>query len=315
MAGASTFQGFGLTIASDIPLPELAPGSDAALPDVTIRAGATPLQSTATEHAWIDTDRASRAVLLRFPEVGRFLVRDGTEVVYEREPGAADNDVRLHILGTAMGTLLHQRGLLPLHGSAVCIDGRATLFVGHQRAGKSSLAARLAERGHLVLNDDVSVVTFTGPNPGTPTGQREVILHPGTAHLELWRDALEGLGRDPAALARVSGPFDKFFVPIDIRGQRAVAVREILVLSDADDGPEVRIVPMPILEATSTLVQQTYRPEVVAALGLHERNFRQCVDLARALPVARLLRPRGLQYFADTIDFLEAHWSLRPTPR
>jgi hypothetical protein len=310
----STFQGFGLTIASDIPLPELAPAGSGAAPDITIRAGATPSALTATEFAWIDTGD-SRAVLLRFPEVGRFIVRDGAQIVYQREEGVADRDLRLHLLGSGMGTLLHQRGLLPLHGSAVCVDGRATLFVGHQRAGKSTLAARLAQRGYVVLNDDVSVVTFTGPLPGSQSGPGEVSLHPGTTHLKLWRDALDGLGHDPVALARVSGPFDKFFVPIDIRGQCAVAVREILVLSDADDGPEARIVPMPILEATSTLVQQTNRPEVVAALGLHERNFRQCVELARALPIARLLRPRGQQYFADTIDFLEAHWSRPPTPR
>lgn len=306
MPEISIHQGFGLTIASDMPLPELATGPSDAAPDVWIRSGETPHGLTASEFTWVDYDPPSRTVLLRFPDVGRLLVRDGVEIVYERGTGVSDRDVRLHLLGTAMGTLLHQRGLLPLHGSAVCVGGRASLFVGQQRAGKSSLAARLAQHGHVVLNDDVSVVTFND--------KREARIHPGTAHLKLWRDALDGLGRDSASLTRVSGPFDKFFMPIETRDQSAVPVREILVLTDGEEGAEPQVQPLPILEATSMLVQQTYRAEIVEVLGLHQANFRQCVELVRSLPIARLLRPRGMQHFAATIRCLERHWELGSSP-
>ncbi|MEQ1717677.1 MAG: hypothetical protein ABL907_17145, partial [Hyphomicrobium sp.] len=265
--------------------------------------GVTPRQLTSTAFGWVDCDQSSHAILLRFADIGRFLVRDGSEIIYERGMGVPDRELRLHILGTAMGTLLHQRKLLPLHGSAVCVGGRATLFIGHQRAGKSSLAAHLAQHGHVVLNDDVSVVTSND--------QGEPHIQPGTAHLKLWRDALESLGRDPAALTKVSGPFDKFFMPINTQPQRAAPVREILVLADAEDGAATRVRRLSLLEASQVLVQQTYRPEIIEVLGLHQAHFRQCVELAGRLPVAQLIRPRGQQYFPDTIRFLERHWRHR----
>ena len=38
-----------------------------------------------------------------------------------------------------MGALLMQRKILPLHGSAIAIDGKAYAFVGDSGAGKSTL--------------------------------------------------------------------------------------------------------------------------------------------------------------------------------
>ena len=40
-------------------------------------------------------------------------------------PGASSRNVRVFLLGSAFGALLHQRGLLPLHANAVEVDGRA----------------------------------------------------------------------------------------------------------------------------------------------------------------------------------------------
>ena len=63
------------------------------------------------------------------------------------------------MLGTALGVLLHQRGLFALHASGVATPSGAWLFTGHSGAGKSTLVAWLHRRfGWPILSDDVTVV-------------------------------------------------------------------------------------------------------------------------------------------------------------
>lgn len=84
----------------------------------------------------------------------------GKRIVVCPQPGADEKKVRLFILGTCMAVIMMQRGILPLHGSAVVIDGWAYAFVGHSGAGKSTLSAALASRGYPLLTDDVVALTW-----------------------------------------------------------------------------------------------------------------------------------------------------------
>lgn len=98
--------------------------------------------------------------------------------------------MRLFLLGSAFGALLHQRGLLPLHANAVEIDGRAFAFMGPSGAGKSTLAAWFHRQGDSVIADDVCVVGFGGDGRS--------FAAPGLPRLRLWAEALELMGGDSA---------------------------------------------------------------------------------------------------------------------
>ena len=91
----------------------------------------------------------------KIEDTGLFLMEQGKRIVVSPQPGADEKKVRLFILGTCMAVIMMQRGILPLHGSAVVIDGWAYAFVGHSGAGKSTLSAALASRGYPLLTDDV----------------------------------------------------------------------------------------------------------------------------------------------------------------
>lgn len=104
---------FGLTLASELELPGLmASRSDVA--DVAIRQGVVGQQAS-----------------ISIEGVARFAVVGGQEIVVEAWPDAPTRNVRLYLLGSAMGLLLHQRGLLPLHANAVEVDGGAVAVLGH----------------------------------------------------------------------------------------------------------------------------------------------------------------------------------------
>ena len=58
--------------------------------------------------------------------------------------GSSLAEATSYLLGPVMGVLLRHRGVICLHASAVAINGRAVAFVGPPGAGKSTMAAALA---------------------------------------------------------------------------------------------------------------------------------------------------------------------------
>jgi serine kinase of HPr protein (carbohydrate metabolism regulator) len=89
-----------------------------------------------------------------------------------------------------MGALLLQRRVLPLHGSAVAVNGKAIAFVGESGAGKSTLASAFLGRDYPLLSDDVIPVRFS--IDGDPH------VAPAYPQQKLWQESLNGLGMDSA---------------------------------------------------------------------------------------------------------------------
>ncbi|MBT8216517.1 MAG: hypothetical protein KJO17_06695, partial [Acidimicrobiia bacterium] len=132
-------------MASDVPLPgRLLEGSQQ--PDVAIRWGTVPATIEDVIGEGLIFQASARELLLDVEGTARFLISDGRRVVVEGSPGVPDSRIRLFLLGSVFGAILHQRGLLPLHGSAVEVGDRCMIFVGVAGSGKSTVAAALAKR-------------------------------------------------------------------------------------------------------------------------------------------------------------------------
>lgn len=76
-------------------------------------------------------------------------------------------------------------GLLPMHASAVEVDGRAYLLAGRAGAGKSTLTAELLGNGARLIGDDLSVLTPPAAGRGFEVlrGRPAMRLHAATANL------------------------------------------------------------------------------------------------------------------------------------
>ena len=113
----------GLRVASSIELPDLAlaDGDTAAGVDVDISEGDVPdsLGDQATVGAHWQTD-ATR-MLFEAPGIARFLISNGRTIRFQPclDQARDDHAIRVYMLGTALGVLLHQRGLFALHASGV----------------------------------------------------------------------------------------------------------------------------------------------------------------------------------------------------
>jgi hypothetical protein len=292
----SAYAVFGLTVRSELALPELPPPHAAGAPDVHIVRGTIDLPEADPGYSPIEG-----GTLLTVAKVGRFLVRGGDEIVIDAAADATDRNVRLFLLGSALGALLHQRGLLPLHANAIDLGGGAVAFSGHSGAGKSTIAAWFHDRGHRILADDVCVVGFDGSG--------RALAYPGIPRLRLWREALEASGRDVAGFEPSFDGIDKYNVPTgEESGGEPLPLRAVYLLEKAD-GPDAEpgVRRLTGVDAVEALVSNTYRGGYVRTIGRTGQHLAACIRLAREIPVFAARRRWGFDAFDAQAAALAAH--------
>jgi hypothetical protein len=135
---------FGLSIASPFPLPELIEAPAVGAADVEIALGEPAAASEEGREGFFSTASGG---LLDVNKVARYRIDDGRRITVEPYPTGSERHIRLYLLGSALGALLHQRRLLPLHANAMDFGGRAVAFMGASGAGKSTMAAWFHDRG------------------------------------------------------------------------------------------------------------------------------------------------------------------------
>ncbi len=293
------YSAYGLNIASEIECPQLmaAPGSP---PDVTIRRGPAPHALDPTRaHGrsyQVDGDR----LLLDIENVGRYLVSGGREILVEPCPDANEGLVRLFLLGSAFGALLHQRGYWPLHGSAIAIPGGAAIFMGASGRGKSSLAGVFQRRGFPVLSDDVSALSFD------PGGAARV--WPAYPRLHLWSDSLAQLGELPDHLEERISELDKYELPLQHFALEPLPVRVIYTLY-VEEGDGLRLAPLKGFEKVQELTLNTYRLHYLHGLHLEQQLFQQAQNLARQARMLRVTRPPQPFLLDELADLIQKDFS------
>lgn len=292
-----TYSAYGLIIQSELPLPELAAGEGP--PQVTIRFGSIdrrPAEVDASGHGfWAEADEACHF----FDRVGAFLVRAGREIIVDAAEGADAALIRLSIIGPALGLVLHQRGYLVLHASAIAIEGKAVAFVGWRGWGKSTLAAVLHGRGHAVISDDVTAVDLGGEAPA---------VLPGIPQIKLWPDAVSSMGDEPDDLPRLHPDFEKRSMQLSQGfSHEPVPLARVYVLAV---GPKPAIDELSPSEAILELVRHWYGgrfgTRLLAIGNTAAEHLRQCGTLATRVEVRRLSRPRGAWSAESLADLVEA---------
>jgi energy-coupling factor transporter ATP-binding protein EcfA2 len=96
-----------------------------------------------------------------------------------------DNAWEHELAATAVPLLLAERHDLPLHASAVAIDGQAVLFCGPTGRGKSTLALTAARLGHVVMTEDGAVLDFTSS---------DAVIWPGALGIRAGEDVIAADG-------------------------------------------------------------------------------------------------------------------------
>ena len=291
------YRAYGLTISSDVALPELERAAPAAA-DVLIRVGPIdlPKPSLAAGAAFrFEPDRQ----YLAWHAVGAFLITDTRRIDVDPAPGIDDPLIAFPLLGPVMALLLHQRGLLVLHASAIAIGGKSAIFMGDKGAGKSTTAGALVRAGHGLLTDDVVALDLDSSN--------EPMIIPGFPQIKLAADAaaaipLKGVEVRP----RVHPAIDKIqhrllggFSPAKVPATRIY----ILVR-----GEEAAISPLRGPAALTAIIKFSYVTRfgrLALAGDFVATHLQQCARLADHVGACRLEVPARLDRIGEAVDLIE----------
>jgi HPr Serine kinase C-terminal domain len=290
----------GLRLVSEIALPGLTACADEIGCSVSIRRARLPETLSSVTAQFPEGECNGNELLFNIPDAGRYLIRSGSEILVDQAANSNLADVAAYLLGTAFGVLCHQRGTTPLHGSAIDIADGCVAFVGESGAGKSTMAAALASRGHQVISDDLCVLEAS---------EQGVRVWPGLNRLRLWEDALAALDYDQPGIERELRGLNKYLVPTQpIRNPRTPRrLQRVYQLAAATDGDPTTITRLQGAASLEVLMQNVYRVAMAERMGRKANLFVTCAVAAREVPVYRVSRPLGFRILPDVLNVLEEH--------
>ena len=289
----------GLVAASDIELPGLLLAEDDASADVVIRSGVIPEVLDGAVACGPTWQLSGETLLLEIPDVARFLICGGREIVYQPLGRCEASDLTVFLAGPAMALLLELGGRTVFRASAVEVNGKAVLFCGPSGSGKSTLAAALAQRGYRVLLDDVCA-----PSLGSPP-----LVQPDAAWLKLWSHAIGRLGAEPRRGARVRQGLGKHYLDPGPVLAGPTPVGAVYNLGETRPPLVSGITSTNSVDAVLLVRRSGYHPLLARKLDRNALYFQAAAAIAHSAGVFHLTRPFDFDALPETMEMLERHWS------
>jgi hypothetical protein len=306
------YTAYGLSIDSELVLPELQPLSKLDIPaDLTIRLGTINWDVSEPDNSGRYFQVNREEAYLYWEVVGKFWVRSGKEIIVEPVKDASTQIVRLPLLSSVLAIVMHQRQHLVFHASAVAIHNQAAIFLGPKGQGKSTMVAALCGQGHQLLTDDVTALAQNALAQNAlaqDNGSGYAIL-PGYPQIKLFPEAAQAsLGDNPATLSRLHPEVEKLARPIPEHfWKTALPLKRIYILAE---GATPEIESLGSQTAMARLIGNSYIPYLLGQQFLQSADaawhMRQCASLAQSVPIYRLVRPRNLDLLPLIAQMVEA---------
>ena len=296
---------FGLAVESVLACPELLPMEPTSTPDVFIRYGEVPEELEHPADAGARWQTAPGMYLLNLKRIGRFQVRDGSEILIQPKQGISEESIRTFLLSACLSILLHQRKMFALHVSGIHTEHGAVLFAGNSGMGKSTLVSAFVRRGYKMLSDDMLALIFNE--------QGSVVALPGFPQVKLWADSAEALGRSTDGLRRVMPQYEKFVAPeIENFDPTPAPLRAIYFLRH-HQSPEFLLEPLAHAPRFNALLDNTWQKLTLPGLGLREWHFQTAARIASLMYAARVTRPIEPFQLQKMMDLIETDFQREVT--
>ncbi len=225
--------------------------------------------------------------------VGRFYAHRGRELQMAVDPKATKALVQLYLDGSVYGAILHQRKILPLHGSCFIMENQGIMLCGTSGMGKSSLTAAFCMNGGEFLTDDVTPVIMRRGKPH---------IMPHSTRVRLWDDSLKQLGQDKQKLVSIGTGEDKYYYPMKPSKRKHFPLNKIFII-ETDDKKSFYSQKLDGIEAFTALRNEIYRWQYLPAMPATEaRYLQQLIDISRQASITRIKR-----HHDTTIQEMQQH--------
>ena len=327
---AFLYQIYGLTLCANRLLPGLAVAPEGTSIDVTVDLSGNPPEQIASvppavwrdspnrclrDESWfrlwaVDCDDG-RYFRLRYTDEGNYadyvISPTGSRVwgSWNCPHLATEENFASVLTKRVLGCVLRVRGVACLHAGVVAVDNRGFAILGNNRVGKSTTTAALAERGCLVLTDDLAALA----------DRRKVFyVQPGAPRLSLWPRAIEALNGDTGALPRILSNSEKRYVDLaESSGSRTwrfqpepLPLAAIYVLGRYGERQFVpSIETLPTHTGLMKLIENSYANYILDSAG-RRCEFDVLGRLAASVPIRQVHRPKGLDFLPQLCDVILA---------
>jgi|GEM_PF-10719 len=227
--------------------------------------------------------------------IGSFYACNGREIEYAPVPGALPQMVELYLYGSVYGAILHQRKILPLHGSSFIWNEQGVTLCGESGAGKSAITASFCMNGAKFLTDDVTPIDFEGGIPG---------IMPLSDRIKLWHDTLQQLKQEKSELAAVYPGNEKFYLPMEKSMQEKYPLKWLFIIEPSGVS-EIEADVLQGVDSFTAIRNEVYRWEFLPAMHETETSyFGKLLDICRTIHVVKVKRPFDIP-IENMIGFLQ----------
>ncbi|NNE99287.1 MAG: hypothetical protein HKN25_09745 [Pyrinomonadaceae bacterium] len=289
-----TYTAYGLKFASEFPVPEFGPEIEGK-PDITIKYGKVPHKLSSPSAHGIAWQAGNQKLLHSVAGIARYLIVEDKEIVIEPEPETTEKEVRLFILGSVLGALLHGRKMLVLHASVIKTKNGGVLFMGKSGAGKSTVLGSLLKRGYSMLSDDKAGIVLTG------SGVAQVL--PAFPTMRLTKKTVEELGY-PVNGAEISPGLGKYVIPVRQFCQEPLPVHAAYAIT-AHNKSTMHFQELDDFGVFQNLNRNTYRRKFVHSNSLRRAHFDNLTALSGQARVVEISRPDDTSMIGEMVDRIE----------
>lgn len=286
------YQAFGLSIQSDIALPPLFETPAVETPDIQVvlkGVCATGLEQADVIKPFSQINQTQ--LWLNIMDVARFEV---TANLIKVDPLSEDWDsIRLFLLGSCFGAVMHLRQDLVLHGNTIKFGEGCAVFMGPSGNGKSTLASAFYKKGYQILADDLARVDET------------LHVQPSYPQLKLWEDSAKKLEIDTSALKRVRPQDAKFAVPIHENFFNQPLPVKALYILNTHNQDDFIFEELSGVNKFQPLKNNTFRPHFTQAFGMQKAHLKRVSQLASQARVIRITRPNHGFQIDELVERIE----------
>ncbi len=315
------YQICGLTVISDIPLPELpsAKGPQSGQTDLQLRIRDLPpaelprildwvtSESLDNGQPWLSCARTDGGYLVRVHDRADFFVdAAGREITCYPDSRTTAQTLRHLFIDQVIPLVLNLRGQDALHATSALTARGVCAFVGPSGTGKSTLAAAFQLAGYPVLSDDCLIVREEN---------EQIVATPAYPGVRLWEDTLDAIRRDDSLAIPVADYTAKLRVTVSGDASEVFARPHPLVriysLVRPCGGESGEAVSAPSIEPLSRgtafleLVASLFRIDVTDRAML-ARQFRFVERILALVTTRRLRLPNALSALPAVRDAILA---------
>ena len=227
-----TYKAYGLTIESEIAIPEFLPVKGEDPVDLFIKSEKIFLSPFLTRFRDRVIKRGKLGTILYWKKKAAFLLKDNNTLLVDPHPDSREtNMVNALLIGPVMGNVAMERGDCSVFHSAVMADPTGTGAVAVMAVsgqGKSTTASAMLERGFSLVSDDLLILDKKDYSTA----------YPGYPGMKLWGETVRRFVSEEEELPYLGkrGVYDKRFRPLaDSFHRTPIPIKAVFLLQFDDE--------------------------------------------------------------------------------